>query len=132
MASPSVLNAILIDDEPLARQELHYLLESAGGVNVLAQGTNGIEAVDLIRSHQPDIVFLDVQMPGLDGFAVIKQLLRPWRRRAPGLPHSPKSTPPTAKPSWMRCSSSSRHVSMPRRERRSKSPHIRTVSLPER
>jgi two-component system response regulator LytT len=75
MASSSILNAIIIDDEPLARQELLYLLEGADGVHVVAQGTNGIEAVDLIRSHQPDIVFLDVQMPGLDGFAVIKKLL---------------------------------------------------------
>jgi two-component system, LytTR family, response regulator LytT len=75
MASSSNLNAIIVDDEPLARQELLYLLEGADGVHVVAQGTNGIEAVDLIRSHQPDIVFLDVQMPGLDGFAVIKKLL---------------------------------------------------------
>jgi two-component system, LytTR family, response regulator LytT len=75
MASSSVLNAIIVDDEPLARQELLYLLEDAEGVNVVAQGTNGIEAVDLIRTHQPDLVFLDVQMPGLDGFAVIKKLL---------------------------------------------------------
>jgi two-component system response regulator LytT len=69
------LTALIIDDEPLARQELQYLLEKAGGVVVLAQGTNGIEAVDLIRTHAPDIVFLDVQMPGLDGFAVLKKLL---------------------------------------------------------
>ena len=69
------LTALIIDDEPLARQELQYLLERAGGVEVLAQGTNGIEAVDLIREHRPDVVFLDVQMPGLDGFAVLKKLL---------------------------------------------------------
>jgi two-component system, LytTR family, response regulator LytT len=69
------LTALIIDDEPLARQELLYLLERAGGVEVLAQGTNGIEAVELIRTHKPDVVFLDVQMPGLDGFAVLKKLL---------------------------------------------------------
>ena len=69
------LTALIIDDEALARQELQYLLERAGGVEVLAQGTNGIEAVELIRTHQPDVVFLDVQMPGLDGFAVLKKLL---------------------------------------------------------
>jgi DNA-binding LytR/AlgR family response regulator len=75
-ANPAAtLTAIIVDDEPLARQELLYLLEKAGGVEVLAQGTNGIEAVDLIRAHQPDLIFLDVQMPGLDGFAVIKKLL---------------------------------------------------------
>ena len=69
------LTAIVVDDEPLARQELVYLLEQAEGLEILAQGTNGIEAVDLIRSLQPDVVFLDVQMPGLDGFAVLKKLL---------------------------------------------------------
>ena len=69
------LTALIIDDEPLARQELQYLLERAGGVEVLAQGTNGIEAVELIRAHKPDLVFLDVQMPGLDGFGVLKKLL---------------------------------------------------------
>src|SRR5580693_5659532 len=69
------LTALIIDDEPLARQELQYLLERAGGVEVLAQGTNGIEAVELIRTHRPDLVFLDVQMPGLDGFGVLKKLL---------------------------------------------------------
>src|SRR6202044_828481 len=70
------LTALIIDDEPLARQELQYLLERVGGVEVLAQGTNGIEAVDLIRTHKPDVVFLDVQMPGMDGFAVLKKLLK--------------------------------------------------------
>ncbi|HEX2919081.1 MAG TPA: response regulator, partial [Edaphobacter sp.] len=69
------LTALIIDDEPLARQELQYLLEGADGVEILAQGTNGIEAVELIRAHKPDVVFLDVQMPGLDGFGVLKKLL---------------------------------------------------------
>ena len=69
------MRVLIVDDEPLARQELQYLLERAGGVEVLAQGTNGIEAVELIREHKPDVVFLYVQMPGLDGFAVLKKLL---------------------------------------------------------
>lgn len=69
------MTALIVDDEPLARQELLYLLESAEGVEVLAQSSNGIEAVELIRQHKPDMVFLDVQMPGLDGFAVLKKLL---------------------------------------------------------
>jgi two-component system response regulator LytT len=73
--SGTSLTAIVVDDEPLARQELIYLLEKTGGIEILAQGTNGIEAVDLVRLHQPDLVFLDVQMPGFDGFAVIKKLL---------------------------------------------------------
>jgi len=69
------LRVLIVDDEPLARQELQYLLESAGDVEVLGMGSNGIEAVDLIRSHKPDVVFLDVQMPGLDGFGVLKRLI---------------------------------------------------------
>jgi two-component system response regulator LytT len=69
------LTALIIDDEPLARQELQYLLDAAGDVEVLAQGTNGIDAVDLIRTHKPDVIFLDVRMPGLDGFAVLKKVL---------------------------------------------------------
>jgi DNA-binding LytR/AlgR family response regulator len=69
------LTALIIDDEPLARQELLYLLQSVEGVEVLAQGSNGIEAVELVRAHKPDVVFLDVQMPGLDGFAVLKKLI---------------------------------------------------------
>jgi two-component system response regulator LytT len=73
MAIP--LRALIIDDESLARQELQYLLEAAGDVSVLAQGSNGIEAVDLIRTHKPDVIFLDVRMPGLDGFAVLKKVL---------------------------------------------------------
>jgi len=69
------LTTIIVDDELLARQELQYLLREIGGIELLAEGTNGIEAVDLIREHRPDMVFLDVQMPGLDGFAVLKKLL---------------------------------------------------------
>ncbi len=69
------LTALIVDDEPLARQELLYLLGAAENVEVLAQGSNGIEAVDLIRTLKPDVVFLDVRMPGLDGFAVLKKLL---------------------------------------------------------
>jgi DNA-binding LytR/AlgR family response regulator len=75
LATYLALTALIVDDEPLARQELLYLLQSAEGVEVLAQGSNGIEAVELIRTLKPDVVFLDVQMPGLDGFAVLKKLL---------------------------------------------------------
>src|SRR3954469_4693997 len=69
------LTTIIIDDEQLARDELNFLLKSVGDVNVIAQGKNGVEGVNLIREHSPDLVFLDVQMPGLDGFGVIKKLL---------------------------------------------------------
>src|ERR1700733_244707 len=69
------ITALIVDDEELAREELKYLLETAGDVEVLAEGTNGVEAVNLIRTHHPDLVFLDVQMPGLDRVAVLKKLL---------------------------------------------------------
>ncbi|MGD0630955.1 MAG: response regulator [Terracidiphilus sp.] len=76
------ISALIVDDEQLARDELRYLLDSVGGVDVVAQGTNGIEAVDLIEEHRPDLVFLDVQMPGLDGFAVIQRLMDRQKKRA--------------------------------------------------
>jgi two-component system, LytTR family, response regulator LytT len=69
------LSAVIVDDEQLARDELAYLIKDIGDVEVVAQGKNGVEAVNLIREHNPDLVFLDVQMPGLDGFGVIKKLL---------------------------------------------------------
>jgi two-component system, LytTR family, response regulator LytT len=69
------LSAVIVDDEQLARDELAFLLKNTGDVNVVAQGKNGLEGVSLIKEHSPDLVFLDVQMPGLDGFGVIKKLL---------------------------------------------------------
>jgi two-component system LytT family response regulator/two-component system response regulator LytT len=76
------ISALIIDDEQLAREELKYLLDSVGGVEVVGQGANGIEAVELIEEHHPDLVFLDVQMPGLDGFAVIQRLMDRGRTKA--------------------------------------------------
>ncbi len=73
------ISALIIDDEQLAREELKYLLDSVGGVEIVGQGANGIEAVALIEEHHPDLVFLDVQMPGLDGFAVIRKLMERTR-----------------------------------------------------
>ena len=69
------ISAVIVDDEPLARRELQYLLGRVGDVEVVAEASNGIEAVETIRRAAPDVVFLDVQMPGLDGFAVLKKLL---------------------------------------------------------
>jgi len=69
------LSAVIVDDEQLARDELSYLLKSMDDIDIVAQGGNGLEAINLIKEHSPDLVFLDVQMPGLDGFGVIKKLL---------------------------------------------------------
>ncbi len=79
----STITAILVDDEQLAREELSYLLKEFPDVEILASGRNGLEAIKLIENLEPDVVFLDVQMPGLDGFGVIQKL----REKDIPLPH---------------------------------------------
>jgi len=74
------ISAVLVDDEKLASDELAYLLKEFSDVEVIATASNGIEAVKLIGELEPDLVFLDVQMPGLDGMNVIAKL------RALGVP----------------------------------------------
>jgi two-component system response regulator LytT len=69
------INTLIIDDEKPARDELAFLLKSFPEVSLVGQGKNGLDAVNLIKEHCPDLVFLDVQMPGLDGFGVIKKLV---------------------------------------------------------
>jgi two-component system response regulator LytT len=69
------INTIIVDDEKPAREELAFLLKAFPEVNIIGQGKNGVEAVALIKEHSPDLVFLDVQMPGLDGFGVLKKLV---------------------------------------------------------
>jgi two-component system LytT family response regulator/two-component system response regulator LytT len=69
------LSVIIVDDEQLARDELSYLLKDVEDLDIIGHGKNGLEAVNLIKETSPDLVFLDVQMPGLDGFGVIKKLL---------------------------------------------------------
>ena len=69
------INTIIVDDEKPARDELAFLLKAFPEINVVGLGKNGVEAVSLIKEHAPDLVFLDVQMPGLDGFGVLKKLV---------------------------------------------------------
>jgi two-component system response regulator LytT len=69
------LRAVLVDDEQLARDELGYLLGQIGGVEIIGHAGNGVEAVDTITRLHPDVVFLDVQMPGLTGFEVARRLI---------------------------------------------------------
>ena len=76
------IKALVVDDEQLAREELCYLLGQAGGVTVVAQAANGVDALEAIEAHAPDLVFLDVQMPGLNGFEVARRVLD---RQDPGL-----------------------------------------------
>jgi two-component system response regulator LytT len=69
------LRTVLVDDEQLARDELGYLLGQLGGVEIVGHACNGFEALETIRRLNPDVVFLDVQMPGLTGFEVARRLL---------------------------------------------------------
>ncbi len=77
------ISALIVDDEQPARDELAFLVKDFPEVEIVGQGKNGLEAVSLIRELNPQLVFLDVQMPGLDGFGVIKRLLEKKAR----LPH---------------------------------------------
>ncbi len=74
-AESSGLTAVLVDDEELARDELQFLLGQLGGVDVVGHAGNGVEAVSTISRLKPDVVFLDIQMPGLTGFEVARRLL---------------------------------------------------------
>jgi two-component system LytT family response regulator/two-component system response regulator LytT len=69
------LRALVVDDESPAREELVYLLGDVADVTVVGQAENGIEALGKIEDLEPDLVFLDVQMPGLTGFEVARQAL---------------------------------------------------------
>jgi two-component system, LytTR family, response regulator LytT len=79
----ATISALIVDDEQLAREELSYLLTDIPDIEVLQTASNGMEAVKLIDQLEPDVVFLDVQMPGLDGLGVIEQV----REKGGPLPH---------------------------------------------
>jgi len=72
----NMLRAIVVDDEQLAREELCFLLGQVDDVEVVGQAANGIEALRVVDEQSPDLVMLDVQMPGLTGFEVARRLLR--------------------------------------------------------
>ncbi len=69
------LRVLVVDDEQLARDELCFQLGQLGGVEVIGQPGNGLEALEAIERLQPDVVFLDIQMPGLSGFEVAKRVI---------------------------------------------------------
>jgi two-component system LytT family response regulator/two-component system response regulator LytT len=79
----ATITAVLVDDEKLASDELAYQLQQFPDIEVAAVATNGLEAVKLIEDLEPDLVFLDVQMPGLDGLGVVRTL----KERDIPLPH---------------------------------------------
>jgi len=75
MTNTSPLTVVVADDEQLARDELCYLLGQLDGIEVVGQAANGVQALEEIARHDPDVAFLDVQMPGLTGFEVARKLL---------------------------------------------------------
>src|SRR5215813_6999946 len=75
--------ALTVDDEKLAQDELAYLLKDFPDIEVIGSASHGLEAVEMIQKLEPDLVFLDVQMPGLDGLGVVRQL----RELGIDLPH---------------------------------------------
>jgi two-component system, LytTR family, response regulator LytT len=70
-----LLRVLVVDDEQLAREELCYLLEQLGEIEIVAKAGDGLEAIAAAERHDPDVVFLDIQMPGLNGFEVARRLL---------------------------------------------------------
>ena len=69
-----MIRALVVDDEPLARRGIRARIERTGGYSIVAECASGREAIAAIREHNPDVVFLDVQMPGVDGFGVIREI----------------------------------------------------------
>ena len=79
----ALLTAMIVDDEQLAQDELAYLIKDFPDIEVIGLAGNGLEAVELIQKLEPDLVFLDVQMSGLDGLNVVRKL----REKNIELPH---------------------------------------------
>ncbi len=68
------IRTLIVDDEPLARQRLRTLLENDADIHILGEAGDGRQALADLRQHRPDLVFLDVQMPVMDGFGVLRAL----------------------------------------------------------
>ena len=81
----SVLRVLIADDEPLANKRLAKLLDTVGGIEIVGQVTNGQEALDAIGRSRPDLAFLDIEMPRLDGFDVVEALGRQNQAETPPL-----------------------------------------------
>lgn len=74
-AATGTIRTVVVDDEQLAREELCYLLGRLGGVEVIGQAADGVDALKVIEQGNPDLVMLDIQMPGLTGFEVARRLI---------------------------------------------------------
>ncbi|CAI9402070.1 response regulator [Aestuariimicrobium sp. T2.26MG-19.2B] len=70
-----MITVVLVDDQPLVRMGLRALLDAEGDIEVVAEGGDGSEALPLVRRHHPDVVLMDIRMPGLDGLAALRQIV---------------------------------------------------------
>jgi two-component system, LytTR family, response regulator len=77
--SDAPLRVLIVDDEPMARARLRRMLESEHGVHILGECSSGEEAADALVELKPDVVFLDIQMPGMDGFGTLHRASAEWR-----------------------------------------------------
>ena len=74
MSGSACIRTLIIDDESLARERIRDMLASQPQIEIIAECANGQEAIEAIQLHSPDLVFLDVEMPGIDGFGVLEAL----------------------------------------------------------
>jgi DNA-binding NarL/FixJ family response regulator len=72
----SSIRVLIVDDQPLARAGFKAVLEATGGVDIVAQAENGEQAIDLARRHDPDVVLMDIRMPGMDGIEATRRMPR--------------------------------------------------------
>ncbi|HEY9230331.1 MAG TPA: response regulator, partial [Gemmatimonadaceae bacterium] len=70
----TALRVVTVDDEPLARERVSTLVRETEGLELVGEGANGLDALDLITALEPDVVFIDIEMPELDGFGVVAAL----------------------------------------------------------
>ena len=69
-----MIRTIFADDEKLAREEIAFLLQGIAGVTVVGEASNGVDAFHLIEKERPDLALLDIEMPGLDGFQLVREI----------------------------------------------------------
>lgn len=74
MPTRKQIRTVIVDDEPLARRNIRLLLKDDSEIEILGEASNGQEALALINKHSPDLVFLDIQMPEMDGFGVLENI----------------------------------------------------------
>ncbi|WP_370979329.1 LytR/AlgR family response regulator transcription factor [Agaribacterium sp. ZY112] len=74
MKTSKQIRCLIVDDEPLARQGLALRLKEFSDIHVVAEAANGRCAVELVRGHRPDLIFLDISMPGMNGFELVREL----------------------------------------------------------